>query len=114
MKSAYNHTWLRNLFIVKEAKRWRDHQIISGDQFTTIAGEYKSSFYHPNLMIRILLFVASLIGLGGITGILALIFADGLSEHSIFTLSFIYGVASFIVLDRVFIAKLNHYKSGLT
>ena len=115
MRSAYNETWLRNLSIVKEAKRWKEHNIINAEQLTAIGEEYKSSFFHPNLMIRILLFIATLIALGGVTGILALMFADGFNnEHVMFVLSVFYGVASFAVLEFIFLKNSKHYKSGVT
>jgi hypothetical protein len=115
MKSAYNKTWLRNLEIVKEAKSWRNHKIIAPEQFKAIAEEYPSNFYHPNLMIRILLFIAAFIGLLGVVGIIALIFADIFdSQVAACTLAVIFGAAGLFTVDRVFIAQKNHYKSGLT
>jgi hypothetical protein len=113
MKSAYNATWLNNLSVVKEAKRWHDDGIISSGDFSSIAAGYKSDFYHPNLMIRILLFVASLIALGGVTGILGLLFAD-IIDDAIAILLLIYGIVSLFSLEFVFIRNSNHYKSGVT
>src|SRR5687767_3848807 len=112
MKSAYNHTWLYNLNVVKEAKQWKRDGLIFPNEFASIAAEYKSGFYHPNLMIRILLFVASLIALGGVTGILGLLFSVIL-EDAISILSLIYGIASLLFLEFIFIRNSNHYKSGV-
>jgi hypothetical protein len=114
MKSAYNENWLKNLSIIKEAKRWRDEDLISKEQLTSIREAYVSSFYHPNVMIRILLFVATLIALAGVSGLLALMFLDGGAENVIAALCLIYGLGSFLFLDVVFIGKNNHYKSGVT
>ncbi|HEY3406518.1 MAG TPA: hypothetical protein VGK59_24185 [Ohtaekwangia sp.] len=113
MRTAYNETWLRNLDIVKDAKQWSGQEIISREQFAAIQAGYPAGFYHPNLIIRILLFIASLIALGGITGLLALMFIDG-SEATLWPLSIIYGLVSFLILDRFFITGKNHYKSGVT
>src|SRR5688572_11145842 len=113
MRSAYNETWLRNLNMVKDAKQWSKQEIISREQFESIQSAYPSGFYHPNIIIRILIFIASLIALAGITGLLALMFLDG-GEAMMWPLSIIYGLVSFFVLDRFFIASKNHYKSGVT
>jgi hypothetical protein len=115
MKSAYNHTWLRNLEIVKEAKSWRNHKIISPEQFKAIAEHYPSNFYHPNLMIRILLFIASFIGLFGVIGLIALMFEELIDEqYTACALGVILGVGCVVIADRVAIAQKNHYKSGIT
>jgi hypothetical protein len=113
MRSAYNSIWLYNLGIVKEAKTWLKSGVISAESFNLIAGEYKSGFYHPNVMIRLLLFVATLIGLAGVTGILVLMFQDALDEIGPY-LSIVYGVGSLFILELVFIGNNNHYKSGVT
>ena len=113
MKSAYNHTWLRNLEIVKHAKQWLKQDIISREQWETIRHEYPAEFYHPNVFIRILMFIATLIALGGATGMLGLIFVE-VAEDSIWFLSILYGLGSFVILDRFFIGSKKHYKSGVT
>lgn len=114
MKSAYNEIWLHNLQLAKETKQWCRQGLIDQQQFTTINDEYKSGFYHPNIIIRILLFIASLIALSGITGLLILLVADKSNETIISTLSLIYGVVSFTILEKIFISSNHHYKSGVT
>ena len=112
MKFAYNPTWLHNLHIVKDAKQWLVSGLISKEQLDQIVEQYPSQFYHPNIIIRLLLLLATFIVLGAITGLLVLMFIEG--EEILPVLSFIYGAGSMIVLDRVFIASKNHYKSGIT
>lgn len=112
MKSAYNPTWLHNISVVKEAKQWLKSGLIAPEQYAAVAAEYKSGFYHPNLMIRILLFIASLIALGGVTGMLGLFFS-AILEDAIAILCLIYGIVSLLVLEFVFIKNSNHYKSGV-
>ena len=64
-------------------------------------------------MIRILIFIASLIGLSGLTGLLALLILD--ADQTIISIgSILYGIGSFYVVDRIIIKNSNHYKSGLT
>lgn len=111
--SAYNTEWLKNLQVVKETKTWMNADVITKEQFDTISSQYPSSFFHPNIMIRILLFIATLIALSGVTGLLALIISD-VDEDSFPFLTTLYGGISFIFLDRIFIRKMNHYKSGVT
>jgi hypothetical protein len=112
MKFAYNPEWLNNLHIVKEAKQWMVSGLISKEQLNAIVEKYPVQFYHPNIIIRILLLLATFIVLGAITGLLVLMFME--AEEILSFLSLIYGVGSMIVLDRVFIASKNHFKSGIT
>jgi hypothetical protein len=112
MKFAYNPEWLNNLHIVKEAKQWMVSGLISKEQLNAIVEKHPAQFYHPNIIIRILLLVATFVVLGAITGLLVLMFME--AEEILSFLSLIYGVGSMIVLDRVFIASKNHFKSGIT
>jgi len=112
MKSAYNHPWVYNLAVMKETKRWAKHNYITDDQFVKISEGYKVPFYHPNLIIRILLFVATLLALSGVTGLFFLFVADA-GTVGISTMCIVYGIGSFVVLEKFFIRK-NHYKSGVT
>lgn len=112
MKSAYNHPWVYNLAMMKEIKRWAKHNFIADEQFLKISEGYKVPFYHPNLIIRILLFVATLLALSGVTGLFFLFVADA-GTVGISTMCMVYGIASFVVLEKFFIEK-NHYKSGVT
>ncbi len=115
MKSAYNHVWLRNLEIVKNAKTWRNHKLITPEQFKAIVEQYPSHFYHPNLMIRILLFIASSIGFCGAIGLLALMFEELIDEqYTACVLGVLLGIGCVAIADRVAIAQKNHYKSGIT
>lgn len=112
MKSAYNATQVLSLWLLKVVSRWQQHNLITPEQKEAIAREFKVPFYHPNLMIRILLFIATLMALSGVTGLVFLLFAD-VGESGLFILSMLYGIASFVVLEIMFI-KRNHYKSGVT
>jgi hypothetical protein len=109
---AYNTTWLFNLGINKEAKRWLKQDIISAPEYNAIREALPSSFYHPNVFIRILLFLATLVALGGVTGLLGLLFAD-IIEDGIEIVSMLYGLASWAFLEVVLVNKGRHYKSGV-
>lgn len=114
MKSAYNEIWLHNLEIVKEVKPWCKKNLISREQQEAIIAEYRSGFYHPNIIIRILLFIASLIALLGVTGLLSLITEELWNEKWLSVMCFFYGALSVMVLEKVFIQNNHHYKSGVT
>jgi hypothetical protein len=114
MRSAYNETWLDNLAVIKESKRWMKQHFISDEQFQKITEAHTSSFYHPNFIIRILLFVATLFALSGVTGLFTL-FILNFKDSDLF-ISFaclFYGLGSFFFLEKVFIQNNHHYKSGV-
>jgi uncharacterized membrane protein YgcG len=70
-------------------------------------------FYHPNWLIRILLFLATLLGLSGVSGLLALVVNDA-GTKSICVMSIMYGLVSLLVTDQILIKGNQHYKSGVT
>lgn len=113
MRSAYNETWLRNLHFVKESKRWLKSGYINVEQAAAISAAYPSHFYHPNVMIRLLLFIATLIAIGGVTGLLGLMVAES-GESTLSFLVLFYGIISFVFLDKFFLRNANHYKSGVS
>lgn len=113
MSFAYNPTDLYYLAVTKEAKRWYTQDMISQEQFEKIKSTYESRFYHPNFIVRVLLFVAALLGISGVTGITLLILGTT-AESALSVFSIFYGVFSFFILDRFLINNHAHYKSGLT
>lgn len=112
MKSAYNEEVLHNLRVLKEARQWMKHGVISVEQLAVIHREHPVNFFHPNLVIRLLLFIAALVALGGVTGMLGIVVASA-AEDALAVLCFIYGLISFVFLEQVFIKSNNHYKSGV-
>ena len=77
---------------------------ITAEQFTKIGEEYKSPLYHPNLIIRILLFIATLFALSGMSGILGAMFWQ-IGETFIYFGCIVYGIGSFVALEKMFIAN---------
>ncbi len=114
MKGAYDAEALHKLAVIKEAKRWQAHHLIEQDQLETIRNEYTTKLYHPNWMIRILLFAASLLGLSGVSGLAATFVAEvQMGENAIAVACMFYGIISFLILEKGFIGN-QHYKSGVT
>lgn len=114
MKSAYNESGLYNLAVLKECKRWVKQHFIEEEQYQKIKEAYKSPFFNPNFIIRILLFIASLFALSGVTGVLSLIIlAFDESDRFLSFACLFYGIGSFIFLEKIFIETNHHYKSGV-
>jgi hypothetical protein len=113
MKSAYNERWVNNLSVIKETKRWAEHHFITTEQFLKIKEEYKTPLYHPNFIIRILLFIATSVAVSGVTGIMGLIVAEANNKAILWGGCAVYGIGAFIVLEKALIAN-NHFKSGVT
>ncbi len=112
MNSAYNESLVYHLAVIKVSKKWWKHGFIEKQQFENIQQAYAVQLYNPNLIIRILLFIATLFALSGITVFLGLIVAE-MNEDVIAIACSTYGIVSFFLLEKLFINK-NHYKSGVT
>lgn len=112
MNSAYNETSLYNLAVIKESKKWCKHGFIEKQQLEKIQEAYSVSLYHPNFIIRVLLFIATLFALSGVSGFFGLIVA-GMDDDVIAIVCSVYGIVSFFLLEKLFINK-NHFKSGVT
>jgi hypothetical protein len=109
MISSYNSDWLKNLGIVKDAKVWQKSKLIKAEQADEIVKAYPCGFYHPNLIIRITLFIATFIGVCGVSGLFFLML-QGASEEVVSLLCIIYGGVSILILEKQIIKSGNHYK----
>jgi hypothetical protein len=112
IKSAYQETLIYNLQVIKQAIRWRKHALIQQDQLTTIQESYKTPLFSPNLAIRILLFIATLIAGSGASGLVILMFAEG-DEAVLSIVTILFGVFAFFIMELIFIQN-NHFRSGVT
>jgi hypothetical protein len=112
IKSAYQETLIYNLQVIKQAIRWRKHELITQEQLAAIQQSYKTPLFNPNLAIRILLFIATLIAGSGASGLVILTFAEG-DETVLSIVSILFGLFAFVILERTFIRD-NHYRSGVT
>jgi uncharacterized membrane protein YgcG len=112
MKTVYDTTELFNLHVVKEARHWCSEGFITKENLAAIQSKYPSKLYHPNLAIRILLFVATFIAVCGAAG-LVFIMLDGNSQAGVGVFMIVFGVGSFFLAEKVFIEKNNHFRSGV-
>jgi uncharacterized membrane protein YgcG len=112
MKIAYDIRNLLNLQIVKDATNWNKSGFISDGQLTAIKSNCPSNLYHPNLMIRILLFVATCIAISGANG-LFLIFIMEASDSVQGVLAIAAGSVTLYLAQMGFVNKNHHYRSGV-
>lgn len=112
MSCIYNTTELFNLQAVKEATHWYSQKFISGEQLAAIRAKYPSKLYHPNLAIRILLFIISSIAISGGTGLFFLMF-NAVSESVIGVLSLLLGAGMLFFVRVIFVENSHHFRSGV-
>ena len=110
--SAYHESFVYNLQVIKGANRWRKHDLINQEQLLAIKEVYNTPLFHPNLAIRILLFMATLIAASGVNG-LFMLFLEELGETTLFVFFIVFGLLAFVGLEKIFIAN-KHFQSGVT
>lgn len=112
MKIIYDTVELRNLHTVKEAIHWRNQNFITREQLAAIRSRFPSKLYHPNLPIRILLFVATCVAISGAGGIFGLFF-NGLSDVGAGVMLLLAGAGILFFVQQVLIKGHNHFRSGV-
>lgn len=112
MIAAYNLVSLKNLLVQKEVKGWMKQALITPEQNAVIQKEYPCQFYHPNILIRVALFAATLLGLFGATGLLILLM-DAFSENTFASAAVFAGFCAIGMLE-IFVGTKSHFKSGVT
>ncbi len=112
MSSIYDTTQLLNLHAVKEALHWHNQKFINAEQLAAIKSKYQCKLYHPNLAIRILIFVASWMAISGASGLFFLLFNE-LSKPGYGVLLVIIGAGILFFVQRVLIYQNNHFRSGV-
>lgn len=112
MSSAYDARELHNLHTLKESAHWHRVKFISDDQWTAIRSAYPCKLYHPNLIIRILLFIATWIAISGANGIFFL-FVNEMSESAQGVMALLGGSGAMYITDKKLIQANFHYRSGV-
>ncbi len=112
MNCAYDTRELRHLQVLKEAAHWHHVKFVTAEQWTAIRLAYPSKLYHPNLVIRILLFIATWIAISGVNGIFFLL-VNEMPETLQGVLSILGGAGAMVLVDKVLVQTNNHYRSGV-
>lgn len=112
MSSAYDLKELRALKVLKEARHWYEAKFISAEQWGAIQQNYQSKVYHPNLAIRILLFIATSIAMSGVNGVFVVMLVEAPKTIQA-ALALMAGVGGLYLTEKALIQKNNHYRSGV-
>jgi hypothetical protein len=108
---AYNKEGLDNLYIRKQLSDEFDKGSINKEQYDRCAEEYPVKFYTPNYVIRIGLFILTVVVAVFSFGLMALISSAG-SEASLVVLLIFLAIFAYGALEFMVHAK-HHYKSGV-
>ena len=109
---AYNKEWLDNLLIQHEVENAYNENFISKVEFAAAQRKYSTSFYSPNIFIRIGLFILTIIIGGFSLGLISLIFLSASNENGFGILIFIFGLVCYCGLELM-VKQKHHYKSGV-
>ena len=109
---AYNGTWLDALLHRDAAQEWHRKGLLSDEQWKLAQERYQSSFYSPNVFVRIGLAFFSLILLSAAIGLFFL-FTGADSEGGVAALCIFFGLLSFFVLETWTIRSARHFGSGV-
>ena len=113
---ANNKEELEKLELVNEAEKWHKSGIIDDAQFENIQSQYQSNLYHPPFWLRVILFIATIVGVYATLGLFGTLMVSGFNnlEEVIRVILVAIGVGSFLYLEVVAIKTKHHYKSGVT
>ena len=112
---VYNTSSLLHLAVVKKAKQWFSHKLITAEQMAVILKKYNSPFYTPNLFIKLGLFIFTGVLISAALGFYCL-FAYTI-DHSLnngfatFT-CFLFAIVCFVALE-FFIKNNKLHNSGI-
>ncbi len=113
---AYNKEELEKLEVINEAEKWHKSGIIDDAQFENIQSQYESNLYHPPFWLRVILFIATIVGVYATLGLFGTLMISGFRnlEEVIRVILVAIGVGSFLYLEAIAIKTKHHYKSGVT
>jgi len=112
---AYNPEELKKLEIMDEAHSWYKSGVIDDDQWSIVAQEFSSNLYHPPIWLRVLLFIATIIGVNAGMGLFASTFLFNTdSDNAVRVLLALAGISYLLILEFGLIKSKQHYKSGVS
>ena len=110
---VYNDNSLDRLIINEEAGIALRKQLISKNEYDTIAAAYAVELYRPNIFIRIGLFLVTVVIVLMSFGLLVLVAADALdSNNGFFVICLIFAFFIYVALEWIIQSK-RHYRSGV-
>lgn len=112
MNCAYDTRELRHLQVLKEAAHWHRIKFITAEQWTAIRLAHPCKLYHPNLVIRVLLFIATWIAILGVNGIFFLLVSE-MPETVKGVLALFGGAGALVLADKALVQRNSHYRSGV-
>ena len=110
---AYNIAELEKKCVTNEAKKLYKSGVIDERQWKDIILKFAANLYTPSIFIRILLFLASIVGMITLIGPVGLIF--GLSGiDSVRVLMILFGILILGFTEIIIIKNNHHFRSGVT
>ena len=106
---TYNKTWIDNLEIQKQSAKWLKKNLISKEEHENVKRTYPTCYHESNFVIRIGMFIFSLIGIFSTIGLFGLF---AFRENAIAFQGLIYGIVTAFVATH-FIRTKNYYRSGV-
>jgi len=110
---AYNLNDLETKAVLSESQNLYKSKLITQDQWFKIREAFKSDLYSPNIFMRVLLFIAAIIGFNSILVPIGITFGS-IGEIGYRFLTLIVGLGLLIFIEKVLIKDKLHYKSGVT
>jgi len=106
----YNKAWIDNLEIQKQSAKWLKKKLITKEEHENVKREFPSEYHESNFIVRIGIFIFSIIVIFGFTGLFGLITA---SLDAIGVESLLLGIATAYIATQ-FVLSRHYYRSGVT
>lgn len=110
---AYKPEELHNHFVSIEIKRWFEGGMVDEPRFNQIREVYKNDLFVPNMIMRLVLFVGTFIGVSFLFGLIAVSSYD-MGLEGVRVLCGLFGVTLLLFTEKILIQNMHHYKSGVT
>jgi hypothetical protein len=110
---AYKIAKLEKRNVLSEARNLFKSKVLNKEQWDKIQVEFATNLYTPSIIMRVLLFIVSLIGMSTIMGPIGLIVGD-VGETGYRLLAFLLGITLILFVEKILIKDSFHYKSGVT
>jgi hypothetical protein len=106
---TYNKTWIDNLEIQKQSVKWLKKNLIAKEEHENVKREYPTGYHESNFLIRVGMFIFSLIVIFSTTGLFGLM---AMGENAIAFQGLIYGILTAFIATH-FIRTRSYFRSGI-